>query len=575
MPTDDMALLREYVRSHSEDAFATLVARHINLVHSVALRQVRDAHLAQEVTQVVFILLARKAGALSSTTILSGWLCRTASYAAANVLTLQRRRQSREQEAFMQSVLNDIESEAWTHIAPLLDPALARLGAKDHDAIVLRYFEGRSLNEVGVALGSSEEAAKKRVNRALEKLRRFFSKRGVTLTTTLIAGAVTANSVQAAPVALAVTIAAATAKGAALSGSTLALVKGALKLMAWSKVKTSVGVGMILLVAGVGTVAVKKHFFPSEPSNQHRRLTATYQVSGSTIKDYVMADGSIKTVSNWFRVVVADCRSRITAGGAENARIEYFEYCCDGTNSSMLIKHVPHTNSANQATLTLNTGPVPEWGNGQISQVWLAYASACFYLNSTSEWTDAVFFMGNGFRENHLKVQSQWKLTTSVPPVLEHMCDFSDGYRYNEQDEILLKEKMPSPFDRENTNATYSVLQWTNYQGLTLPLEWQVVHYMPTLEPNLANGKLEPRMTIHGYTTSVGTGAADMDFVPSVPKVTLVIDDTLEAQGVPMRSYEYFAPDGRLRTLAEIKRDPDFKSALQEGRRVWGSPATR
>src|SRR5439155_22862422 len=98
MPTDDIALLREYVSSNSEEAFATLVARHINLIYSVALRQVRDAHLAEEVTQVVFIILARKAGSLSSKTILSGWLCRTARYASANALTIQRRRQRREQE---------------------------------------------------------------------------------------------------------------------------------------------------------------------------------------------------------------------------------------------------------------------------------------------------------------------------------------------------------------------------------------------------------------------------------------------------------------------------------------------
>ena len=334
------------------------------------------------------------------------------------------------------------------------------------------------------------------------------------------------------------------------------------------------------MIAIVGTVVVKAKLFPTPPSNQHRRPTAPYQVSGSIISDYVKADGSIRTVSNSFRVVVADCRSRITAGGGAGAGaigIESNEYCCDGTNSSLLVKFVPHTNTANQAELTLNTGPVPEYGNGLISQVWLAYASACFYMNSTSEWTDAVFFMGRGFRENDLKVRSEWKLTTRVPPVLEHMCDFSDGYRYNTQyneqddDNILLKEKMPRPFDRENTNAIYSVLQWTNFQGLTLPLEWRVVHYMPTLEPNLANGKLEPRMTIHGYTTSVGTGAADMNFAPSVPKVTRVIDKTLEAQGVPLRMYIYLASDGRLRTLAEIKRDPDLKTALQEGRRVWGS----
>ena len=104
---DDLALLREYARRNSEEAFAALVSRHVNLVYSVALRQVRDPHLAEEITQAVFIILARKAGSLGDKTILPGWLCRTARYASANALTIQRRRQRREQEAHMQSILNE------------------------------------------------------------------------------------------------------------------------------------------------------------------------------------------------------------------------------------------------------------------------------------------------------------------------------------------------------------------------------------------------------------------------------------------------------------------------------------
>src|SRR5580692_4181181 len=234
---DDLNLLREYARCNSEEAFATLVSRYVNLVYSVALRSVRDAHLAEEITQAVFIILARKADKMPQHAVLPGWLCRTARYASANALTIQRRRQHREQEAHMQSTLNEaanepILEETWNQIAPLLDGAMEQLGQKDHDALVLRFFENKTFAEVGATLGASEDAAKMRVNRALEKLRKFFTKRGVSSTTAIIAGTISANSVQAAPVALAKSVTAvAIVKGSIAAASTITLVKGTMKMM--------------------------------------------------------------------------------------------------------------------------------------------------------------------------------------------------------------------------------------------------------------------------------------------------------------------------------------------------------
>ena len=257
-----MALVREYAASQSETAFETLVSRHINLVYSAALRQVRDPHLAEEISQAVFVILARKAGSLGSKTILSGWLYRTARFAAADALKTQRRRQRREQEACMQSTLDDHPMDAaWQELSPLLDEAMAQLRDKDRDALVLRYFENKSLREVGDALGLQERAAQKRVARGLEKLHAFFARRGIASTTAIIAGAVSANSIQAAPIALTKSITAvAVAKGATVSGSTLTLIKGALKIMAWTKAKTAIVTGVAVILAAGTTPMVIHHF---------------------------------------------------------------------------------------------------------------------------------------------------------------------------------------------------------------------------------------------------------------------------------------------------------------------------
>lgn len=251
----DMDLLQQYAQWNSDSAFATLVSRHVNMVYSAALRKTGSSHAAEDIAQAVFIILAKKAGALPRATILSGWLYQTAQLTAANFVRNQIRRAHREQEAYMQSLSNETEPNLWPQIAPHLEDAMGQLAEKDRNALALRFFDGKSYQEVATVFGTTENAAKKRVAYALEKLRKYFSKRGVVSTTAIIAGVVSANSVQAAPLGLAMTISATTAKGSAVAASVTTLANGTLKIMTFAKLKLAAGISAAMLLAG-GAITV-------------------------------------------------------------------------------------------------------------------------------------------------------------------------------------------------------------------------------------------------------------------------------------------------------------------------------
>src|SRR5450759_3541443 len=165
---DDLALLREYAARDSEAAFAELVTRRVGFVYAAALRQVRDPHLAEEITQAVFIILAQKAGRISGKTILAGWLFKTTRFAAIAQTRDLVKRQRRELEVFMQSEFQSATPDPfWEQMSPLLDEALATLGETDRQAVLLRFFENKSLAEVGSHLGTGEDTARKRVSRGV------------------------------------------------------------------------------------------------------------------------------------------------------------------------------------------------------------------------------------------------------------------------------------------------------------------------------------------------------------------------------------------------------------------------
>ena len=218
--TDHRTLLADYAANGSEEAFRELVARYIDLVYSTAVRLVNgDTHRAEDVAQTVFADLARLAGTLSDDIMLGGWLHRRTWHVATTLMRNERRRLNRERQAAEMNPPPDYAETSFERIAPLLDEAINQLGARDRAAIVLRFFEHRDLHAIGMALGSNEDAAQKRVSRAVEKLRCHFARRGMVASATVIASVIAAHAVHAAPAGLASAVTTTSLAGAAGSGS--------------------------------------------------------------------------------------------------------------------------------------------------------------------------------------------------------------------------------------------------------------------------------------------------------------------------------------------------------------------
>lgn len=262
----DTGLLELFVQTGDDDAFCEIVRRHCNLVWATAWRVTGNPEASRDVTQTVFALLARKASRLPSRVVVAGWLHRTARLEATQYLRRESRRSRRESVA-----MNAFESDsasidvqrASDALQPLLDEALAELPDVDREAIVMRYFSGRSLAEVGGVLGVNEDTAQKRVGRAVERLRGWFRERGVTVGEGVVAAALGHAGAQAAPTGLAATVA------AAVVGDAVGVGSGAVMSLGFMKAK--VGLGTLAVLATVGLVWQQKRVGRLEIENQDLR----------------------------------------------------------------------------------------------------------------------------------------------------------------------------------------------------------------------------------------------------------------------------------------------------------------
>jgi RNA polymerase sigma factor (sigma-70 family) len=261
MSEPDRSLIAEFNARRSEDAFAALVRQHVNLVFATALRQVGDAGAAEEITQNVFVALAQAAGKLGSHPTIAGWLHQTALNKSREWLRSELRRRKREQVAVNLDLARAEGDSVWSPLVPLLDEALLELREPDRQAVILHYLEGRNYQEVGSALGVGEDAARKRVDRCLGQLTHFFRRHGIATPALAVGAPLFTLSSHAAPAGLAAsaTTAGMAAAHSAASTSTLTLIKGALKIMAWTKTKTAIVVGASVLLAASTTTLVIQH----------------------------------------------------------------------------------------------------------------------------------------------------------------------------------------------------------------------------------------------------------------------------------------------------------------------------
>jgi RNA polymerase sigma factor (sigma-70 family) len=408
----DAELLAEYAARHSEAAFAELVQRHVALVHSAALRQVGDPHLAEEITQAVFLILARKAGSLGGRTVLAGWLCRAAHFAARDTLKIERRRHQREYLACQEAAMNPAEVDtqtAWQQLAPLLDESVAQLNDADRAALVLRYYEQRPLDQVGANLGIGSDAAQKRVSRALEKLRKLFAKRGVTLSAGVIAGALSGHSVQAAPIGLA-------AKLSAAVGASLATAS-APALITTTQTIAMTTLQKIAVTAAI-TVTIGAGLFEAHQAATSRAAARQTQMAQSSLNEQVrQLQARLGSATNQLAATLAEnarFQSNSTPAELLKLRGDMAVLSRQKDGLQQMIASLQNSAATNQRTYQTNPIPRETWGFAGFGTPEAAIQSTLWAKSSGNEslWlsglaTNMVSWLTNGYVQGNSDEERQ------------------------------------------------------------------------------------------------------------------------------------------------------------------------
>jgi RNA polymerase sigma factor (sigma-70 family) len=427
----DAERLREYVRSGSEEAFREIVQQHAAMVHGAALRRTGNDVLAEEITQAVFTLLARKASALSNHTSLAGWLHRTTRFVAMEALRQERRHQARLDELTRMSD-SDSASATWEQIAPELDEALHRLGDSDREALVLRFLEQRSFAEVARAMNTSEAAAKMRVGRALDKLRTALTRLGLPVPAAALLAALTHSPANAAPAALISSVTAAVlGHAAAVPPCVPLLANGAITLMNWNKLKLAgITLGLLFLAGTAG--GLWQWRAQSRPST-------TKESSQPTLRTFEPMAGEWEGVMTLRRndaVVFSNTPCSLSVNTSGGGRVCEIQMVLLVPGGRPMIQHYSHALNERGDGIFTTSDPASGRGDGD------GVVTESFHDPAKSEWRAAMRFP---LANDRGVMQGRWERQGDALLIQSHDQFFEAEATNHVHADIRLKRKASNP----------------------------------------------------------------------------------------------------------------------------------